>query len=572
MTTNGPLPVCPPPPPRVAVLLSQRLAHVGAGLDLLGLRGWLQATWSDVHADLIPDPVRHPADIRRTLVASGATRLVLGLAPGEYAPGAVQVQARQAGIDPLGVAALDLGAQASLLGGPSLAMERAKLLLAAAVAKVRAFPGSGPEHLKAALAVAVSRRALFTLTAHEYHTVPAVRSEHCIADRGCRHCAAVCPQDAVHLRGERVELSKARCEGCGLCVSACPTEALEYPGHSFAELEAQLTALLDPALADLWPRGVVFACRRAAAALDARVARGFRYPAGWLLAGVPCVGMLSPAWFLRCLALGAAGVGLVGCDGQCPFGQDSIVAERVVFCQDLLRLLGAVPHRVKRCALESAEPTTWALPTALEPPIAASALAGPPTDRWRTGAAAIRALACAHGAPNNVTLAHPRSPLGSIELDPRGCTACAACAAACPTGALTSTREAHGVAISFDTALCDACGLCVPRCPEGERGVLRLQRVVDLRQLAAGRQVLYRDSTPRCAACGAPVAPAAMLARLAEMLGDEYRALAGTISRYCVDCRGLATPRAGEGDDAVADPPVESRPASRVGTCREIDR
>lgn len=247
------------------------------------------------------------------------------------------------------------------------------------------------------------------------------------------------------------------------------------------------------------------------------------------------------------------------------------MTERVAFCQESLRLLGAMPHRVKRCPIEDTEPTTWALPTAPEFPIAASALAGPPTDRWRTGATAVRALARAHRAPDSIILAHPRCPLGSIELDTRDCTACAACAAACPTGALTSTRAANGVVISFDAALCDACGLCVPRCPEGKRGVLRLQRVIDWRQLAAGRQVLHQDSTPRCAACGAPVAPAAMLARLAEMLGDEYRALAGTISRYCVDCRGLAFPLAGERYSSVAGPPVESRPASRVSTCRETD-
>ncbi|MBI4492462.1 MAG: 4Fe-4S binding protein [Chloroflexi bacterium] len=464
-------------------------------------------------------------------------RLVLGLAPGEYTSAEVQAQARKAGLDPMGVETLNLAARAALLGPPPVATERARLLLVAAVARARAFRGSRPEQLKASLSVSVSRRALFSLAVHEYHAVPAVLPQRCAADRGCRRCVDVCPREALQLSGRQLRLDRTQCEGCGLCVSACPREALDLPGASFAELDAQLVALLDPALSDLSPRGVLFACRPTAAALDAAVERGFRYPAGWLPVAVPCAGALSPAIFLRSLALGAAGVGVLPCNGHCPFAQDAALAERVSFCQELLGLMGAPMEQVRLVPLASGEPNAWALPAAPGEPLAPRLVSTRLPNARRAGGEAVLALARAYGAPADLVFAHPQAPWGRLQVDAPGCTVCGACAAVCPTGALALDRQERSVALTFDATLCVACELCVPRCPEAERGVLRLQRAVDRPSLEAGRVALARDQQPRCVACGAPLASTGMMARLAERLGEQYAALQPTITRYCSACR-----------------------------------
>jgi ferredoxin len=240
-------------------------------------------------------------------------------------------------------------------------------------------------------------------------------------------------------------------------------------------------------------------------------------------------------------------VGVVGCRDQCQVGQGSVVAERVAFCQELLSLIGAQPERVKLCPLGSDDSSAWDLPAPMGVPPARH-LAGAASRDRRFGADAILHLAQAHDGPSDIILADARSPFGVVDLDAGGCTACEACTSVCPTGALAADRGGDAVSITFDAALCSACGVCIPRCPEVDRGVLRLERAVDLGRLRTGRTVLYRDQAPRCFGCGAPVAPSGMMARLAELLGDQYAALAPTITRYCLDCRGAPQrpPRGGQ--------------------------
>lgn len=530
--------------PHVAVLLSQRLASAGRGLELEDLRSWMERALPPVDVHIIADPVRQPAEIARLLENGHAERLVLGLGPGEQAVAEIQTQVRKAGLDPLGVVLLT---HAALVAPEPVVTGRAKLLLAAAVARARAFAGSRPDHLKGGFSVAVSRRALFTMAVREYRAVPAPVPARCVAAQGCQVCVDSCPCDAIRLRDGRVELSKSACESCGLCVSACPAEALTFPGHSLAELDAQITTLLDPTLADLEPRGILFVCRQSAPALEASIERGSRYPSGWLPVGVPCAGSVSPGLMLYCLALGAAGVGIMGCRDQCQVGQGAVVAEQVAFCQELLRLIGAQPGRVKLCPIGNDDASVWALPAPTGVPPARD-LAGTAARDRRSAADAILHLAQVYGGSGDVTLADAQSPFGVIDLDAGGCTACEACTSVCPTGALAADRGGDAVSITFDAALCSACGVCIPRCPEAERGVLRLERAVDLGRLRAGRTTLHRDQAPSCVGCGGPVAPSGMMARLAELLGDQYAALSPTIIRYCLDCRGAPQrpPRGGQ--------------------------
>ena len=523
--------------PRIAVLLSERLARVGAGLDLDLLQTWVGSTLRDAQAHVVPGLAVEPGQVVERITISGARGLVLGLPSGEYATGAVQAEARKAGLDPLSIVVLNLGAQAALLCGQPIATERAKLLIAAAVAKACAFPGSRPENLKVSLSVAMSRRALLTLSVREHRAVPAVLTERCSADQGCRSCITACPQAALSVANQRLNLDKERCAGCGLCVSACPDEALTFPGHSFAEIDAQVAALLAPGLAELTPRGILFVCPQSAAELDSAVNRSFRYPPGWLPVPVPCAGSISLSQLVHCLALGASGVGIAACAEPCPFGQKTNLSERVALCQDLLRGIGADPERVKTCRVGDADPSAWALPESDgAPPMIP--LAGTSSRSPRTAAAALMHLAQTHGGHDDLALEHPQSPFGVVEIDAPGCTVCEACASVCPTGALAGDSQNSEMTITFDAALCVACGRCVTRCPEAAHGVLHLRRALDLRRLAAGRTVVSRAEARFCQRCGAPIAPAALLARVAALLGGYYGPLEATLAGLCGDCRG----------------------------------
>ncbi|MEK6620330.1 MAG: 4Fe-4S binding protein, partial [Chloroflexota bacterium] len=96
--------------------------------------------------------------------------------------------------------------------------------------------------------------------------------------------------------------------------------------------------------------------------------------------------------------------------------------------------------------------------------------------------------------------------------------------------------EGASLTLTFDPRRCTACQLCVPRCPEGP-AVLRVERRTRARDLVAGRVALHRDEQERCRVCGGPVAPRAMLRRVATLLGDDAAALAVALERTCSTCR-----------------------------------
>jgi formate hydrogenlyase subunit 6/NADH:ubiquinone oxidoreductase subunit I len=111
------------------------------------------------------------------------------------------------------------------------------------------------------------------------------------------------------------------------------------------------------------------------------------------------------------------------------------------------------------------------------------------------------------------------------------------CAQICPTDALHSFA-ADDTVLDLDPRLCVACGQCLDICPESERGAIAMSIGFDLADWAMGRREVRRDSLPRCESCGSPIAPLAMLERIASMLGPEHSAVTGLLNTRCLACRG----------------------------------
>ena len=463
-------------------------------------------------AVLVPRLCREPERIGE--LADGAARLVLGLCATRFSLGPVQREARRAGFDPLGVEIVDLDAAG---GDPG----RLSVLLAAAVARAGAFAGSRPEHAKLTFPAQTSRRALLTFALPEYVAAPDVDPTRCAADRGCRACVTVCPQGAISFANGRIAHDRNVCEPCGRCVTACPTGATENPAATAAQVEAQVRALLrapgdgrgGP------PRGIVYRCRRATRVETAP---------GWFPVTVPCTAMVTEGWLLAPLVLGAGSVAVRTCtDGGCSLAQDAVVLERVEWCR---RFLTAMVVPAGRMSLDP----DAAPPAGAPPAQAVSDPFGP------VGAAGVLlALADAAGVDEIDTrtgMSTAGGSIGVVDIDPGVCTGCGTCAASCPTGALQASDDAGWRSLSFDANLCVACGTCTSRCPEGGRGAITLRPLVDLSRLRQGRTVASTSELVACRSCGAPVAPAALLARIEDLVGDE-RVL--NALRRCQDCRSL---------------------------------
>ncbi|MFQ5915563.1 MAG: 4Fe-4S binding protein [Nitrospinota bacterium] len=518
------------------VLLCEELERLGGGLDLVEIEQWLGSRKPGVEVRRTSGPCQRPERCLNPDL-KGADRLVLGLCSGNGNRDDLHTRARRLGLDPFAIEAVNLGDHCSLALPRTQATERAKLLLAGALAKARAHTGIRPENTKPVLSWdrQVTRRSLFTLPPIRYEAVPSVRSEACAAEQGCRVCANLCPREALVASDDgRMTLAKAQCTGCGACVSSCPREAFDFPGAPLRGVEAQIAALLDTASLTPSPRGILFLCPKGVSALEGLPRTGFSYPAMWLPVEVPCLGMVTPGWILECLNQGAAAVGLLPCLREdCRFGRQEIIEGRANYCRALLQMIGGAPETLR--LLDPADAAELArglsiLPTS-ERSDKANALQPVPRLASRATGQAVLELAQQFDAPLNRRLSHSQSPLGVVEFAD-GCTACGACASACPTDALALERDEEGVSISFNARACIACEDCVPVCPER---VVRVEKVTDFPRLAEGKHVLYRGGEARCVKCGAPVAPRAMLDRIGGLLG-RHPAIS-MIRQYCLECR-----------------------------------
>ena len=62
---------------------------------------------------------------------------------------------------------------------------------------------------------------------------------------GVRDCLRVCPEDALELTPEGMQIDRERCTACGACADACPTGALEIIGQEWTPEEVFAEVMKD---------------------------------------------------------------------------------------------------------------------------------------------------------------------------------------------------------------------------------------------------------------------------------------------------------------------------------------
>ncbi|MEK7879225.1 MAG: hypothetical protein AAB285_05135, partial [candidate division NC10 bacterium] len=148
----------------MTILLCEELRLPGSGLDLEAVEEWIAQQAVGVPVRRAAGPCGRPERWLDEGVKN-APRLVLGVCALNSDMHDLDAQARKLGLDPFGIEVVALRAHGLPGHPPSLGTDRAKLLLAAALAKAQAYQGSRPESAKPILrwGPEVSRRALFTL-------------------------------------------------------------------------------------------------------------------------------------------------------------------------------------------------------------------------------------------------------------------------------------------------------------------------------------------------------------------------------------------------------------------------
>jgi ferredoxin len=437
-------------------------------------------------------------------LALDADRVVLVLHEESYDLSGVQKALRSIDVDPLGVQITDFK--------PGMDAASLSATIGGLRARASAFVASAPEHAKPVLSQSVTRRGFLRPPAPMYVAAPRVDQQMCAAGDGCRACVDVCPQNAYVWQAGRIEYDKHACVPCGRCVTTCPAGAIENPAVTTAMLEAQVRALVDRVDK---PTGIRFVC-----------SRGTMKPRhGWSDIDVPCTSMVPGSWLLACLLIGAGAATAVACgESRCPLGLDAGAIQANDLAHAVLLESGLEPGMVTGAAVHD--------------PILSDGFPDGIEDPFGHDRAPEVMLAVAHVAQRDISITHPASNLGIVEIDASTCTLCGQCAKTCPTDALVELYEGDSVSISFDARSCVNCTQCVSACPEIKRGAIAVTGRVDVAILAAGRKVLNEGAVATCEVCGRAIAPAMMMNRIGDLLGEEFEATTAMLMNRCLDCRG----------------------------------
>ena len=263
----------------------------------------------------------------------------------------------------------------------------------------------------------------------------------------CGHCISYCPYDAISRQTEnrlRIQVDHLTCEGCGACVSACPTSALQFTEPSPQEIYARMAALLESSKekqGNVEPPVIVFHCEEMGRkVLETAGEIPLPYSSGVLPVEVPCLRYVSESNMLAAFSLGAAGVGLLGCE-NCPNGERELLYQKFDFTQLILQHFGLGQERVGIItAEEGLEADAIGVVNEFISQLSDAPLAPSWSTPRQTGNREIMAevlesfLEQTGKEPGTMKLS-PNLPFALAEVEESGCTLCRSCASVCPTNA-----------------------------------------------------------------------------------------------------------------------------------------
>jgi ferredoxin len=367
----------------------------------------------------------------------------------------------------------------------------------------------------------------------------------------CGICITACPYEVISRDEQnplRMQVDQMACEGCGACVSACPTSSLRFSEPSPHELYMRLAALLTP----LPGHGnrerltIVFHCgEQGRRVLEEAGRRPLPYPATVLPVEVPCLRYVSEATMLAAFRLGAAGVGLLGCE-TCQHGERDLLFQKIDFCSLTLDAFGLGPERLRLITAD--EGTEAEAITALSGFAEAMDAApirwdGKSMQHWGNREViteTIRTFIENTGKEPGCRNFDSPYPFAFADVEASGCTMCRSCVNVCPVHAFRI--EESSLSLQFNHLACVACGLCEKACPEN---VITLRKQIFLERDALDYQTVVQDSMVSCAKCGKPYINRKALetveARVFSLdsLLDTFSGNRRSLLRMCPDCRAV---------------------------------
>ena len=366
----------------------------------------------------------------------------------------------------------------------------------------------------------------------------------------CGHCISYCPYDAISRQTEdrmRIQVDHLTCEGCGACVSACPTSALQFTEPSPQEIYARMAALLESSKekqGNVEPPVIVFHCEEMGRkVLETAGEIPLPYSPGVLPVEVPCLRYVSDSNMLAAFSLGAAGVGLLGCE-NCPNGERELLYQKYDFTKLVLHNFELGQERVRIVTVEEGMEADAIgsvnefVSQLSDAPLVASWSTPRQTGNREIMAEVLESFLEQTGKEPGTIKLSPDLPFALAEVEESGCTLCRSCANVCPTNAFKFDEENNS--LYFKHINCVGCGLCEQVCPEN---VVTLKRELFLEKPTLDYKMVVEDEMIACAKCGKPYinrrALEAVESKLFEIesLKHTFSGDRKNILKMCPDCR-----------------------------------